>query len=129
MRKLPTSLRTIARKCADPARRCEPQNGTTHCTPYSGHIVDVLGGEFAEKQVLPWEVSQARDEIAYQAYAATHDGAFQVCVLCNGYALISSCIPPAPSSLLPRAFRLWVETNPNRQTRINCVGAPFILRF
>lgn len=45
---------------------------------YSGHLVEVLGNEFTKKKVLPWEVQQARDEIAYQAHAITHDPAFQV---------------------------------------------------
>jgi hypothetical protein len=44
----------------------------------SGHLVGVLGNEFAKKKVLPWEVQQAREEIAYQAYATVHDPAFQV---------------------------------------------------
>lgn len=50
------------------------------------HWVDVLSNEFAYKSVLPWEVTQARDEIAYQAHATTHDGSYKVLDALHGAA-------------------------------------------
>jgi hypothetical protein len=81
----------------------------------SGHLVDVLANEFAEKKVLPWELQQARDEVAYQAYATVNDPAFQVrCVrrrrslgqcACRIRlrVLLRFCFGCAPSVLLPAA--------------------------